>query len=59
MTNQPQAFTWTNVDILALKPLGKNFSKIDKKNKIVSIKENTLKNVICKMIAIFVKALIY
>ena len=31
MTNQPQAFTQTNADILALKPLRKNFSKIDKK----------------------------
>ena len=47
-----QAITWTNADLLSIRPLGTNFSEIWIKIQKFSFTKIHLKSVICKMAAI-------
>ena len=47
-----QAISWTNTDLLSIRPLGTNFSEIQFEIKKKFINENAFENVICKMATI-------
>ena len=40
----PPVITWTNADLLCVRPLGTNFLDILIKNQIFSLKKNTFEN---------------
>ena len=44
-----QAITWTNADLLSIRPLATNVSEIWTRNKIVFIPENAFGDVTCNM----------
>ena len=50
-----QAITWTNTDLLTIRPLDKNFNEIQINNATSSVHENESENAVCKMVAILCK----